>query len=90
MIEKEQCTIMKSLEDILKEYFGLEGPAFPDCEPQRNEYGDWDQETLLTENGWKAYIKLTNLVSDLGNIGVMATADAQEVIDNLDEILTSK
>ena len=81
---------MKSLEEILQEYFGLTGPAFPDCKPQRDECGDWDQKTLLTEDGWKAYIKLTNLVEDLGNLGVMATTDAQEAIENLDEILTSK
>ena len=81
---------MKSLSDILQEYFGLVGPAFQDCDPQRNEYGDWDQKTMLTDNGWKAYIKLTNLVEDLGNLGVMATTDAKEAIENLDKILTSK
>lgn len=81
---------MKSLEDILREYFGLTGPAFPDCEPRRNGCGDWDQGTLLTDDGWKAYIKLTNLVDDLGNLGVITTIDACKVIENLDEILTSK
>ncbi len=79
---------MKSLEEILQEYFGLTAPVFPDCKPQRDEYGDWDQKTLLTDKGCEAYIKLTNLVEDLGNLGVISTTDAQNAIENLDEILT--
>jgi hypothetical protein len=61
---------MKTLEEILQEYFNCKKPF------KKNE--------KLSESGWKAYGKLTKLIHDLGTLGVIKSAD--NVVESLDYI----
>jgi len=66
-----------TLEDILQNYLGLKGSLWS----LEEKYG---QERIWTPEGYMAYEKLTDLIYDLSK--VTNTFNANEVIDDLDEI----
>lgn len=76
-------TFMKSLEEILQEYFGCKGKN-PFLKKPRKLNDDGDYE-YFTKAGAAAYGKLTALIEDLEGIGVID--DSAAIIFTLDEIV---
>jgi hypothetical protein len=77
---------MKSLEEILQEYFGCKGKnPFLKNPRKLNDDGDYE---YFTKAGAAAYGKLTALIEDLEGIGVLL--DAEGIIDELDQIVRSE
>lgn len=66
---------MRALDEILEAYFGV---------PRAEVF---DEQGELTEKGAGAYQRLTELVYDLEDIGVLF--DAAKVVERLDEITNS-
>jgi len=74
---------MKSLEEILQEYFGCKGKNPFLKKPRKlNDEGDY---VYLTKAGAAAYGKLIALIEDLEGIGVID--DAEGIMDELDQIV---
>ena len=77
--------MFKSLEDILKEYFGCKGNAFLK-KPREIYDGTYE---YFTKSGSNAYSKLVSLIEDLGALDAFdgTRATAEDIIENLDEIV---
>lgn len=76
----------KMLDEILREYFGCE-KAFLD-EPKELKGADGEVEyDYLTTEGWQAYGRLIDLLYDLQSVGAL---DANDVIDNLDSVISGR
>lgn len=79
---------MKSLEEILGEYFNCEKPFLE--EPIKTD----DNYEYFTDPGSRAYGKLVSLLYDLEELGVIKgiplIEDVQSIIEALDEIVSGK
>jgi len=72
---------MRTLDEILQEYFGCKGKAFLKTPRKINE----DSYEYFTKSGAKAYEKLCFLLDDLQNLGVIE--DAEDIVEQLDSIV---
>lgn len=78
---------MKSLDEILQEYFNCNKPflkkrkLIPTIDGERYEY--------LTQSGARAYGKLTDLLYDLAALGVISLSVANDAVEELDSIVRS-
>ena len=79
--------MFKTLEDILKEYFGCKGNAFL-RHPKKIYDGMYE---YFTKSGSKSYGKLVVLLEELENLGVFEglNVTANDIIENLDDIVIS-
>ena len=76
----------ETLSNILQKYFGCpEDPFLAD--PRRPDDDRFDLAVYLTEEGVKAYEKLTDMIYELGNI--VYGFDPNMMVDELDEIVTA-
>lgn len=71
-----------TLEDILQKHCGCKGSAFLK-RPRRDADGNTE---YFTKQGAAAYGRLTELIEDLGDLGVL-DVDTQDVIETLDELV---
>ena len=71
---------MKTLEELLQEYFGCEKPFIgsPDCENEE------ECEIAFTEEGLEAYDKLIQLVYDIH--ALVGSQEANKMVDVIDSI----
>jgi len=61
------------------------------CIDDDNKYGDgYTKYDTLTKSGWKAYDKLINIIYELHNMGVIGDNTTEQIIDELDSIVSSK
>lgn len=71
-----------TLEDILQKHCGCKGSAFLK-RPRQDADGNTE---YFTKQGAAAYGRLTELIEDLGDLGVL-DVDTQDVIETLDELV---
>lgn len=79
----------KTLEDILKKYFGCDKPFLD--EPVQTEYNDYVSTEYFTLEGGKAYGKLTALLYDLSALlDGYKFENANDVVEFLDGIVNEQ
>ena len=80
------------LEEILQ-ILGSKHPlrSKPICIADDAKYGDgYTKYNCLTKSGWEAYSKLIKIIYQLHYIGVLGDRTANQVIDELDSIVSGK
>lgn len=63
----------RTLEEVLQDFMGCPNP--------------FDEDGSVTEHGWKAYGRLTEMLYDIGNL---TETDVTDMVETLDNIIDNK